>query len=69
MALRAEGGLVAAFAENTDHSGGKLCALTLREDASDVECELEIELPLEPSSCPNDGAVDAAGRCGACYAL
>lgn len=63
VALRAQGGLVAALASNSDHSGGQICALTLREDASDAECETELAtLPLE-SSCPNDGAVDAAGRC------
>ena len=68
MALRTEG-LLAALADAPDHSGGKICALTLREDASYAECELTLSLPLEPGSCPNDGAVDAAGRCGARFAL
>ena len=65
VALREEGGLVAALAVTSNHSGGKLCALTLRGDANgaDAVCELITGLPLESSSCPNDGAIDPTGRC------
>ena len=62
IALRERGGLVAALAVKPDHSSGALCALILSYDTRAV-CEPVATLPLEPSSCPNDGAVDACGRC------
>lgn len=62
VALRERGGLLAAVAVNADHSGAALCALTLPQDAAAAECEHVASLPLEPSSSPNDGAVDAHGR-------
>jgi sugar lactone lactonase YvrE len=69
VALRERGGLVAALAVNADHSGGVLCGLTLSHDADAAVCEPIVPLPLEPSSCPNDGAVDARGRCAPSTAM
>ena len=37
--------------------------MTLPEDAMDAVCSHIVSLPFEPSSSPNDGAVDAHGRC------